>query len=438
MTTLQPVHGESRPGIAIGGGILAGLATLALVVFGAWLANRSGDSADSSGRRGVGEPIEAAQLVPGDCIDFATGSSRSRAGLILADCSTPHPAQVTARVPHPEGTAEFPGDEAIAVWVGDQCDEPTEQFIGGAILATSLEGDRLLPDLADWEAGDTSATCYLANHDGSSLTASVEGQASQYARGAEVQVSRLMIGDCFKPTEGLDAYELNSNSPVTIMSCAEGHNGIFFGRSALTDGTDGGIPGAPFPGDEEIGQETSRRCGELFEQTFGKSSDGFNYRYWRPNQQSWDLGDRTILCAVLDDEELAEAFEPNDYQLFFNLGAGDCFNLGPEESAETLRLDDQVRVIGCEQSHTGQMVGSGHLESEPDAPFPAEDIKTLAGDECETLFLDFMGISPYESEFGKFPFWYPNDSGWEAGDRRYACAILESVARQDSLQGAQI
>ena len=413
---------------------MAGLATLALIVLGLWITGRSDDTTDA-GRPGFGQPIGGAALMLGDCIDIAPGPANSPAGLILADCDSPHAAQVTARLSHPDAGGDHPGAAELATWVGRQCEQPTDDFVGvESILETSLEGDVLLPDADDWAAGDTGATCFVANLDGSSLTASVEGRGGEFPRGEEVLVSRLLAGDCFVPPQGHGAYELNSSSRVELVSCDGGHNGVFFGRDLL----DQYPVGAEFPGDDEIGRVTSGRCAELFEDGFAAEADGFNYRYWRPNQQSWELDDRSILCAVLDEDALSETFDPTTYEPFFDLTPTTCFNLGPEETSKSLRLDDKVRVLDCSETHSGQMVGSGRIEAAPDDPFPAEDIEAMAGAECEQLFLGFMGISPYESDFGQFPFWYPNKSGWELGDRRYACAIIEDQPRTGSLEGAEL
>ncbi len=162
-----------------------------------------------------------------------------------------------------------------------------------------------------------------------------------------------------------------------------------------------------------------------------------NYRYWRPNQQSWDLDDRAILCAVLDTNPLQQRFDPGDYDRFFDLATGQCFNLGPEETSESLRLDDQVRLTDCNLAHLGQMIGSGDLDLDLTEPFPeGEGVLNLAGTECERLFVEFVGESPYESDYGNFPFWYPNQPGWEEGDRRYACAFLDNEPRLQSLENA--
>ncbi len=432
MTSVHTAPRQSRPGLAIGGGVLAGVFSLAIIAGLLWLAGDSGDDvAAGQGSNGrVGDVVTAAELQPEDCMNFTGTGSTAR--FTITDCGAPHIAQVTAKITHPDAGGVYPGADAMTEWVGVRCGERTEAFIGLPLLETTLADGRLLPDFNTWSAGDDGATCYVRRFDSTSLTGSLAGRGSGFPRTDQVVVSRLIDGDCFVPTAGTNSYDLNSNSPVMLVSCDDEHNGVFFGRDRLDQPI-----GSIFPGEDAVGDATSRRCGELFTEHFGVASDGFNYRYWRPNQQSWDLDDRTILCSVLDADPLVERFDPAGFEPFYELATGRCFNLGPEETSDSLRLDDQVRVVACTDPHVGQMIGSGELDVEPTEPFPADDgVQQLAGAECEQLFTGFVGASPFESELGKFPFWYPNEPGWEDGDRRYACAFLEGEPRSQSLENA--
>jgi hypothetical protein len=426
-----PLVGESRPGLAIGGGILAGLVTLALVGAVLNLLGGGGESA-GDGQPRPGDVIRPSALAVGDC--FEPGPTLA-ASIILRDCEVAHPGQVTGRVSHPGSADDYPGTDGLSLSVGQQCDRQADDFLGVPVLTTTLAAHHLVPSMEDWAVGETDITCYVAPFDGTQMTGSAQDRGTDFPRSRQVPVSRLIVGDCFVPADGLASYELNSNSAVDLASCDDSHNGVFFGRGML----DSAVAGAAFPGDQEIGRLTSDRCAELFEDTYGVSADGFNYRYWRPNEQSWELGDRNILCAVLDADPLSGRFEPARYQPFFELEAAVCFDLGPEETDKTLGLDDQVIAVDCTGSHAGQMIGAGLLELEDTEPYPGEqEVKDLAGGRCEALFEEFVGISPFDSELVNFPFWYPNQVGWEQGDRRYACAFLDEVPRVGTLEGAGI
>lgn len=435
MTSVQTAPGEPKTGLAIAGGIAAGLLTLAIIAGGVWAAGRSG-SADEVAANGeearIGTAVGAAALSVGDCVNFNLGSTQ-RGRFTLTGCDSPHLAEITSRVEHPDSGGTYPGADAMGDWIADQCQAAAAVYIGLPLLETTLADGALIPDFDAWTNGNYRTACYLTKADSTSLTESVRNIGESYPRGDLVTVSRLIPGDCFVPSEGGSSYDLNSNSVVSLVPCTSGYNGVFFGRDTL----DAPL-GTLFPGEESVGETTSRRCAELFRAHFGVPASGFNYRYWRPNQQSWDLDDRDILCAVLDDKPLEEEFDPSLHEQFFELAVGDCFNLGPEETSDSLRLDDQVRVLPCTLAHVGQMIGSGNLEQDLTEPFPPDDgVLQLAGTECEQLFEDFVGISPYQSDLGNFPFWYPNEPGWEDGDRRYACAFLDDSPRSESLEAAE-
>lgn len=436
MTFASAATDQSKSAAAIGGGILAGLVTLAIVGGALWLTrdDSGGAGANGQGATGrIGTSVAGAGLQPSDCFNFDSSAAIVTSFAIVA-CATPHQAQVAGKIEHPEAGGVYPGSDAMTEWIGDQCAAVVGSFIARPILDTTLADGALPPNRNDWTAGDYNAVCYVAATDGASLTGDVEGRGIDHTRGDQVVVSRLKLGDCFQPADGTAPYDLNSNSLVALVDCDAPHIGVFFGRGRLPSPI-----GAPFPGVGEVGDTTSRQCGELFQRFFGVAADGFNYRYWRPNEQSWAAGDRLILCAILDQNPLEVRFAPTEYQRLFELAPGTCFNLGPEETSESLRLDDQVRRVPCDEAHIGQMLGSGNLANPETEPFPPDEgVLDLAGAECEALFTDFIGISPFESQLGNFPFWYPNQSGWEAGDRRYACAFLEDTPRGESLEGAGI
>ena len=431
MTSAQTAAGEPRSALAIVGGIAAGLLTVA-IIGGAILANGSTEAdstvAATDGR--IGFVVDPAVLQAGECVDLNLEEDTQVA---LADCNGPHLAEITSVLQHPDAGGSYPGDDAMGDWIAGQCETEFERYTGVGLLQTTLSEGALLPDSAAWSLGNHQAACYLTSGNASSLTQSVAGLGSEYPRGDQVVVSRLIEGDCFTPTEDVESFALNSNSTVNLVSCDGGYNGIFFGRTTLEEPL-----GTLFPGEELVGDTTSDLCAGLFADHFDSDAAGFNYRYWRPNQESWDLDDRNVLCAILDAEPLQENFDPSLHEPFFDLAAGDCFNLAPEETSDSLRLDDQVRIVSCDEPHVGEMIGSGTIDASLEPQSPIEDgIQALAGTECEQLFEDFVGISPYQSDLGNFPFWYPNETGWNDGDRRFACAFLDNELRSVSFEGAE-
>ena len=431
MHPVQTAPGNDSPGLAIGAGVAAGLVTLALVAVVLWLTGQAG-GADTAGQsRETGQFVTSSTLETGDCVTprFTTAATQYE----LQDCNGPHQAQITTVIDHPDADGAFPGATELNSWVEGRCSDAADDYLTVTLLETTLASRTGLPNNAAWADGDTAAVCSVEQLDGSSLVQSLDGQDVDVARGSIVTVARLLPGDCFVPAADAVAADLTSNSDVDLVSCDTPHNGVFFGRDRLAFAADEG-----FPGSDEVAALTSDRCAELFEDHFDADADGFRYRFWRPNQSSWDAGDRSILCSILTPEPLQEQFDPSAHQRFFDLAVGTCFNLGPEETTASLRLDDQVLVVTCEEPHRGQMIGSGELIADPEDPEPDDDgILSLAGDQCEQRFIDFVGISPFESDLGTFPFWFPNEPGWADGDRRYACAFLEETPLIGSLAAAE-
>lgn len=417
MTEFGVFQAGRGPGPAAAAGAAAGLVTLGLVLVIVWILGGSGEPADRD--VAIGDLVEPSDLDGGECLRFAEPDRQ----LVLAGCSTPHAAQVTARLPYTGSTNEYPGADELREWLGDQCITAANDFLGDHVLSTSLEPDSTLPNFGGWSSGDRSATCYVGSVDGSPLVGTAEGRAADFPRGSTVRVFRLQENDCFIPSGDVGAYDLNSNSEVELVSCEETYNGLFFGRERLD------FPiGDAYPGDDAISEETRSLCGELFASSFGAPSEGFNYRYWRPNEQSWAGGDRNILCAVLDDESLEGVFSPSSFQVFFDIGAGSCFDLGPSEVFASLRLDDRVLPTPCSGLHQGQMVGGGLLAADDLGNTPSTNrIESEATTSCEAALEDLIGRTPEDSEIGNFRVWYPTTDGWVEGERRYACAFLDDV-----------
>jgi hypothetical protein len=263
---------------------------------------------------------------------------------------------------------------------------------------------------------------------GDPLTGSVAGGAADYPRGRIVRVDRLQTNDCFVPIDDADPYSLSGASTVSLIDCDEPYNGVFFGRTDLDEPF-----GTSYPGDAQVSSVANTSCGQLFTENFGVDSTGFNYRFWRPNEQSWDADDRTVLCAVLDAEPLTEPFEPSAYVPFFSLGPLDCFDLGPEETTASLRLDDRVLPSRCNTPNNGQVVTSGLLDDES-VPLPSTtDIEAAAVEQCGSAYQDLIDGTEIDSNLGDFTLWYPNLDGWDDGDRRFACAFVDNTKRQASL-----
>lgn len=378
---------------------------------------------------GVADASAGLALEAGDCLR-TTGDESPE--LQTVDCSEPHDGEVAGIATHPDSGRPFPGAEVTTVWFRQRCREVTTDYLGADHLTTTMQAGIVVPTEGEWNDGIHRATCYLTvGEDSDPLTGSVRGRADDFARGDIVAIDRLVPGDCFVPAGSGDPFDLRSGDMVELADCEATFSGLFFGRGNLPFPDD-----VPIPSDDELTDSSTAACSNAFESFFGvESAVGFTFRFWRPSQARWDGGDREVLCAVLSDDPIDGPYEPVDYPELHKLGTGQCFRLLPEQTAESLSLDDHVRPVRCSELHGGQMIGGGRFDTGLRFPGDAQS-RALTEQECRSLFEAFIGVEPAASEFGRFPYWYPDEGAWAADDTRYACAILEDELT-GSLQGVE-
>lgn len=403
---------------ASGFGVVAGILTLVV----GWLA------LTQLGLIGAADAAPILTLEAGDCLEMTDGDPTV---LRPTDCSTPHDGEIAGLASHPDSGRPFPGEDVTRVWFEQACSTVTTDYLGANHLTTTLNAQIVVPTQSEWDDGIDHAVCYITvPDDAEPLTESVKGRAADFARGDVVPIDRLVPGDCFNPTGSTDPFSLRSSDMVELVDCSTSFSGLFFGRGNLPFPDDVAIPS-----DDELTDASTTACSAEFESFFTvDSAVGYTFRFWRPSQSNWNDGDREVLCAVLSDDPIDGPFVPIDYPELHKLGTGQCFQLLPEQTAESLSLDDHVRTRRCSEPHGGQMIGSGRFDAEP--AFPGEEqSKAMTEQQCRNLFETFIGIGPTDSEFGRFPYWYPDEEAWAVDDTRYACAILAdglSESLQDS------
>lgn len=111
----------------------------------------------------------------GDCFDIPADD---RVGdVALLDCGQPHDAQAftvgSLAAPSPAGALDYPGDPAIAAWVGANCGPAAQAAYlgpGGAPSGPDLVVGYFFPSADAWARGERQITCYL-HADGMKLSA---------------------------------------------------------------------------------------------------------------------------------------------------------------------------------------------------------------------------------------------------------------------------
>ncbi len=413
--TAEPL-GRSRSSAV---GVLAGLLTLAVASIFLW----------QQGTFSRASAVAATEVNAGDCFNL----SSSEAMFEVVSCATAHSGEIVSVIEHPDADGPYPGDQVTSVWFEQKCAEAADSYVGDDIRTTTLSAQLVAPDRDAWADGMHAATCYItSSEEAGTLSGSVQGQAAKFSRPGTAKISDLAAGDCFSPPQGRNPFDLRTGDTVNLVDCNGSYHGIFFGRADLPFPDD-----LDFPDADELSRASTAVCSGEFEDHFGvESSIGYTFRFWRPSRTDWDSGSREVLCAVLSDTRLDAPFVPADYPALANLGTGQCFVLLPEQDAGSLSLDDHVRPVVCSDPHVGQMIGTGQLPV--DTGFPGNDEAKLQTErECRDRFETFVGISPSESTYGKFPYWFPDERSWNNGDTRYACAILGDEVLTGSIQNSR-
>lgn len=101
-----------------------------------------------------------------------------------------------------------------------------------------------------------------------------------------VSVQALRVGDCI----GEFDYETGL---VVLLPCDGPHIEEVYHEYRILEGTE-------FPGDDRVMRVAEDECRSAFEPYIGERWDesDFSYTYWAPVEDSWNWGDRVILCTL--------------------------------------------------------------------------------------------------------------------------------------------
>ena len=112
--------------------------------------------------------------------------------------------------------------------------------------------------------------------------------------GETISAFDVAAGDCFNAPEG------ETVSEVELVDCADPHQyEAYHSEDHPAAGDDA------FIGDEAMTDYADDVCLGEFEQFVGTTWEDampLNYFYLQPTAETWEIGDREILCAVFSDE----------------------------------------------------------------------------------------------------------------------------------------
>ena len=112
------------------------------------------------------------------------------------------------------------------------------------------------------------------------------------AESGDVDVFDLDVGDCLADFQ--DATELDT---IEASPCSEPHSDEIFASGSIPDGT--------FPGMEIVEATAQNLCIAQFDEFVGISYEDsvLDVGFLTPTEQSWNDGDRAVLCTVYDPAE---------------------------------------------------------------------------------------------------------------------------------------
>jgi len=108
--------------------------------------------------------------------------------------------------------------------------------------------------------------------------------------GETTDVFTIKVGDCLNDG-GVDG----EVSEVPTVDCAEEHDSEAYDSILIADGD--------YPGEDAVLEQADSECYTSFAEFVGVSYDesALQFAYYYPTQQSWDQGDREILCLIYDE-----------------------------------------------------------------------------------------------------------------------------------------
>lgn len=213
----------------------------------------------------------------------------------------------------------------------------------------------------------------------------------------------LFIGDC---------YSVAGGNEVTVIDCAELHDGQVFATDVALTGVDAAQPSV-----EPWQQAATSACATDFSTFVGALTDRYAQSFVITSPPG---GPPVVACSVVDVDAVQWAGSAESVSgSYFGIEIGDCFDY-PTAVADALE-------VACDQPHEAEMyvIDAPLGLDQPDAPYPTEQQwQDLSETVCLGPFADYTGQS-YESALDlAYTFVYPLEPDWsDVSQRVLSCAI---------------
>ena len=162
-------------------------------------------------------------------------------------------------------------------------------MLWGAALILAVTACSTLPDESTPASPEASVEASLAPTDGPPVSVAASGSPGA---GQTISVFDVVVGDCF------NAPETETISEVELVDCREPHRYEAYHSEDHPAGGD-----EAFIGDTAMTEYADDICLGQFEAFVGIpwEESTLNYFYLQPTAETWEIGDREILCAVYSD-----------------------------------------------------------------------------------------------------------------------------------------
>lgn len=121
----------------------------------------------------------------------------------------------------------------------------------------------------------------------------------------EDDVFTLAVGDCFDSNSETDTGEGIESVPT--IECSKPHDYEVYSSVMMDQDS--------YPGETDTIAQADTQCLNVFETFFGSSYDeavAYDFTYFYPSTESWEMGDREILCMIVEIDENSEIVKVTD------------------------------------------------------------------------------------------------------------------------------
>lgn len=115
-------------------------------------------------------------------------------------------------------------------------------------------------------------------------------ESGDVTEASDADAFSIRVGDCLESMDwGAEGF-----TTVPVIPCAEEHESEVYAAVDLPEGD--------YPGDESVATQADEYCYGEFQGFVGVAweDSAYDYGYLSPSPESWEQGDREVLCMVMD------------------------------------------------------------------------------------------------------------------------------------------